>query len=366
MLTDQGNCKFGANCALAHYLPDGRRVNRLILDEGESAASALGSLIDLEGREERALGKMQQDEQLSAKYEQFQSEQDVDEELRFQEMEQREKLLAEREARLSQDLHIEREKTARNRKAVTMAPDPVPTWTKADELEQVRQGVHRTINDQGPLSASTLYDNLSVPRWDSMRPALDNEKIIGREPDADRRLLYFTDLDSRGAAALVETASNHQASVLQDAIYKHISGKAFIPRQGHSYRPEESMLADINNKVGRASSLSMGGSSRMSREVVTTITVEWRFYEFLKLQFEGPRPRIGSVLTLTGSVQNAQATTCEAYLQNAWPASGPYFNVLLQKISDMGEEVQSSIRTRRSIGGKLPIHSDVFIAVLSL
>lgn len=35
----QGNCKFGAKCALAHYLPDGRRVNRADLDAGLAMAN---------------------------------------------------------------------------------------------------------------------------------------------------------------------------------------------------------------------------------------------------------------------------------------------------------------------------------------
>lgn len=35
----KGNCKFGAKCALAHYLPDGRRVNRADLDAGLAMAS---------------------------------------------------------------------------------------------------------------------------------------------------------------------------------------------------------------------------------------------------------------------------------------------------------------------------------------
>ena len=309
MLTDQGNCKFGANCALAHYLPDGRRVNRLILDEGESAASAPGSLIDLEGREKRALVKMQQDEQLSAKYEQFQSEQDVDEELRFQEMEQREKVLAEREARLSQDLHIEREKTARNRNAVTMAPDPVPTWTKADELEQVRQGVHRTINDQGPLSASPFNDHLSSPRWNSMRPALDNKEAIPRQA------------------------------------YRH--------EPGYPSHPTLEAINDKVRKVRMAPTFAMGESPR-------TISVYWGFSQFLKSQFEGPRPRIGSVLTLTGSVQNALATTCEAYLQSTWPVSGSLFGVLLQNISDAAEELYKSTPTGDWNAGKMLLYPRFF------
>ncbi|KAK5446366.1 hypothetical protein LTS15_009705 [Exophiala xenobiotica] len=36
---NQGNCKFGAKCALAHYLPDGRRVNRADLDVGLAMGS---------------------------------------------------------------------------------------------------------------------------------------------------------------------------------------------------------------------------------------------------------------------------------------------------------------------------------------
>ncbi|OAL39704.1 hypothetical protein AYO20_01101 [Fonsecaea nubica] len=36
--SEYGNCKFGAKCALAHYLPDGRRVNRADLDAGFAMA----------------------------------------------------------------------------------------------------------------------------------------------------------------------------------------------------------------------------------------------------------------------------------------------------------------------------------------
>ena len=45
-------------------------------------------------------------------------------------------------------------------------------------------------------------------------------------------------------------------------------------------------------------------------------------------------PRIGSLVTLTGSVLYAQATTCSAYLQETWPNSGQSFRFALQAALD--------------------------------
>lgn len=48
------------------------------------------------------------------------------------------------------------------------------------------------------------------------------------EPDADRRLIFVTDLDSSSIHALISTASTHQASALRDALAKHLAFDPWI------------------------------------------------------------------------------------------------------------------------------------------
>jgi len=53
------------------------------------------------------------------------------------------------------------------------------------------------------------------------------------EPDADRRLIFVTDLDSSIIDALISTASTHQASALRDTLAKHIALEPFIDVRIH-------------------------------------------------------------------------------------------------------------------------------------
>jgi hypothetical protein len=76
-----------------------------------------------------------------------------------------------------------------------------------------------------PLTATGLYRALKQPRF--------NRKD---EPDAERRLIYITDLDPAYITALAATASYQQASVLRDAICQYLSFQTSIavkfPRAG--------------------------------------------------------------------------------------------------------------------------------------
>ncbi|KIW60178.1 hypothetical protein PV05_00416 [Exophiala xenobiotica] len=47
------------------------------------------------------------------------------------------------------------------------------------------------------------------------------------EPDADRRLIFVTDLDSASIHALISTASTHQAPALRDALARHLAFEPF-------------------------------------------------------------------------------------------------------------------------------------------
>ncbi|KAF2176999.1 hypothetical protein K469DRAFT_382413 [Zopfia rhizophila CBS 207.26] len=68
-----------------------------------------------------------------------------------------------------------------------------------------------------PLTATALYQLLKLPRF-----GVDNV------PDADRRLIYISNLDPYYILALAETASFHQRPALKDAIWKHIAHQLSI------------------------------------------------------------------------------------------------------------------------------------------
>lgn len=48
------------------------------------------------------------------------------------------------------------------------------------------------------------------------------------EPDAERRLIFITNIDPPMAKTLIRTVSLHQAPSLHDALDKHLAAEAFI------------------------------------------------------------------------------------------------------------------------------------------
>lgn len=61
------------------------------------------------------------------------------------------------------------------------------------------------------------------------------------------------------------------------------------------------------------------------------IGAEWDPFEFMSSQYGTNFPNIAAVITLTGSVRYAHATTCGEYIKTTWPSSGPVFLDLLEK-----------------------------------
>ncbi|KAF2112430.1 hypothetical protein BDV96DRAFT_602337 [Lophiotrema nucula] len=89
---------------------------------------------------------------------------------------------------------------------------------------------HRTYSDN--LTSTTLYNHLLEKRW--------NHDSL---PDADRRLIYVSDLDPFYILALTETATFEERNSLQDLLWKHLkletSMKVQIPATGFlTYRLE--------------------------------------------------------------------------------------------------------------------------------
>jgi hypothetical protein len=70
---------------------------------------------------------------------------------------------------------------------------------------------------RNPLTATGLFLALKTPRF-------NNDNL----DDAERRLIYINDLDPACIYALIATANWHEAKVLRNAIYKHLTLQASI------------------------------------------------------------------------------------------------------------------------------------------
>lgn len=100
---------------------------------------------------------------------------------------------------------------------------------------------------RGPLTAYELYELLREPRFriehssGSMTdaamgtaPPMDSTTTLNpikhyeAEPNADRRLIYLTDLDKWSIIALLSTASIYQIGPLRRVLYGHIAPEAYI------------------------------------------------------------------------------------------------------------------------------------------
>lgn len=76
-----------------------------------------------------------------------------------------------------------------------------------------------------------------------------------------------------------------------------------------------------------------------------SLVMEWDLLGFLKSQYpEVDKPDLGSVITLSGTVLHAQATTCSAYAQQTWPSQGQTVVSAFQSaIDECGHTAQGSL-----------------------
>ncbi|KAH8804538.1 chromatin remodelling complex Rsc7/Swp82 subunit-domain-containing protein [Xylogone sp. PMI_703] len=86
--------------------------------------------------------------------------------------------------------------------------------------------------------------------------------------------------------------------------------------------------------------------------------------EFMKLQFsKAQRPSIGSVIALTGSAQNTQATTVRDYLNRHWPKSSPVLlKALQQELDSEGSTLEVSPEDDLKVSITIEVYSIVWIS----
>ncbi|KAI0526287.1 hypothetical protein F5B22DRAFT_585158 [Xylaria bambusicola] len=105
---------------------------------------------------------------------------------------------------------------------------------KADLVDMIKEtGICRT--QKGPLDPKHLHMELKKPRYSTTNTGTPSTgtaiggSVPTTEPDAERRLIYITDLNRYTILVLLETASSQQAYFLRDFIYNHL---AFAPSIG--------------------------------------------------------------------------------------------------------------------------------------
>jgi hypothetical protein len=95
------------------------------------------------------------------------------------------------------------------------------------------------------------------------------------------------------------------------------------------------LLADIRAEITKSiSTSSVVSRNRPSQEVKASFVADWDPIAFILEQgYSGePHEEIGKVVTLTGYINDAQATTCADYLNQTWPSVGLHVLRLINQV----------------------------------
>ncbi|KAI3336848.1 hypothetical protein HD806DRAFT_528433 [Xylariaceae sp. AK1471] len=117
---------------------------------------------------------------------------------------------------------------------LAMRPIALLDDRKADLVDMIKEtGICRS--QKGPLNPKQLHAELKKPRYSTTDTAMlksgtsPNIGVPSAEPDAERRLIYITDLNRYTTLVLLDTVSRQQAYFLRDFICNHL---VFAPSIG--------------------------------------------------------------------------------------------------------------------------------------
>ncbi len=279
-------------------------------------------------RESSAIEQSQRRDDASQRYVEEREEQV--EVARLQALQLESDLLGYREARSSQGRRSERDRMGRERQDVVVIHD----------------------NRRSSLDSDPPYQWWNDYRSSAVRGGGLHEGVsaypILRSPEPLRRTRRVEEDQARlpAAPSLALDRTSEVRTVSRPKDYDHSPNSFFY---------------DLRSKVRKILRLEMPRSDRVPGDISASIVVNWDFHRFLRLQFKEQRPKVDTVLTLTGTARHAQATTCGAYAEATWPASGPLLSALLQNILESGDELISQLRHPKKQSGKptLSLHPAV-------
>ena len=133
-----------------------------------------------------------------------------------------------------------------------------------------------------------------------------------------------------------------------------------------SRNSKKDKLAVIKSQVLETLSVSEAG------QYCASLMIQWDILGFMKDQFrdnEFTNTALGPVITISGSAQHAQATTCSEYIRKNWPAHGlKTLDALQDALDSPTQESQLKITARDnngSVSGELapPSHADLVFDV---
>ncbi|KIY04043.1 uncharacterized protein Z520_00735 [Fonsecaea multimorphosa CBS 102226] len=85
-----------------------------------------------------------------------------------------------------------------------------------------------------------------------------------------------------------------------------------------------------------------------------TISVYWTFFQFLEKQFGKGDIKVDSIITVTGSVLRAQATTCGDYIRTTWSRNGLFFIRVLEGLWKSYRVMCEKDRSQKVTGFTIP------------
>ena len=103
-------------------------------------------------------------------------------------------------------------------------------------------------------------------------------------------------------------------------------------------RIESAILLGLSSSVSE-----MEGTALPMDTHCASFRVDWDPQEFMKSEYRTNPPAIGEVITLSGSLSNAIATTCSDYLQATWPQGDNHFLSTLQDAVDAPDRAACSV-----------------------
>ena len=299
-----------------NFRRDLEKRNRLLLEETQQEQHARWRYE--EDRETAVKENLQRQEHVRRRY-----EEEEEQIRRMQALQEREYRIADREAKLSQGLLSERDKMSRAHKNVTFIQQS-PELSTNSSLDVVTRHKSDDSSARRGLSDYARRTGLSDRMRNNTRAYWSGE-ILGQV--------------------------RKEVQVDEDQARRQGMTKSPYDKRTVSRLRKYSFL-DMKSKIHEALSPDTLRSHRVPGDINASIMVEWDFYRFLQMQLEDQRPRVDSMLTLTGTVGHAQATTCGAYAQHTWPMSGPLFSALLQTIYDSGYELHSHMGSGRPKRGE--------------
>ena len=101
-----------------------------------------------------------------------------------------------------------------------------------------------------------------------------------------------------------------------------------------------------NDKLGLIKNLVLCSLAGKKNQYSASVKVQWDILAFMYEQFrdnEAPSTAVGAVVTISGSVNHSQATTCSEYVQRNWPANG---SRILDALQDAMNNPSHNSKTR--------------------